>query len=290
MASSGKKRSVRKTKSKAIGSRRRGSRSGSRGFLAMMVPVVLVAVILAVFGSAGYFGYRAVVASSFFKVKSELIEVVGLPETDEGRARREEIARLVEKLVREDSLEESTRKQSFLLDIAAIGQVIADLDYVRSASVARRMPDGLRVSVVQRERVAVFRIEGQPIWFDEDGEKLDLVSKDDPNAPFVMRGWNPADNEIAIEENRKRIELYVRLKTEWTQHGLTDRVVEVDATDLRSIRVTVNGNGGTSVLIVGNEDYVNRLKMGLEAMKTGPVQSIDVTNGTPVVVPRAQAN
>jgi hypothetical protein len=293
MVSSGKKRSVpakkktlKRTTNRAMGSRRR--KPGSGNLLKKSVLAILVVLLIGVFGSAGYFGYRAVVASSFFKIDSTMIEVVGFPETEEGKARKDEVLALVQKLVREDPMDEESRKQSFFLDLEEISREVSGFSYVRSASVSRKMPDGLRVSVVQRERAAVFRIDGQSIWFDEDGERLDLASKDDPNVPFVMRGWNPADSDLALEDNRSRIELYRRLKTEWNQHGLTDRVLEVDATDLRSVRVGVRAENGESVIIVGDEDFVNRLKMGLDAMKAGPSQSIDVTNGSPVVVPRAR--
>lgn len=295
MASSGKKRAVKKTKSKAMGSRRRPSRASGPGLLRKLIPVVIVAAILAVLGSAGYFGYQAVVASNFFKVKSELIEVVGLPDNAEGRARSQEIKKLVTNLVKQETSSENVdaRQHSFLLDLELIGQKVGELTYVKTVAVSRRMPDGLRVSVLQRERAAVFRIEGQDIWFDEDGERLDLVKKGDPDAPFVMRGLNSAETPAALEENKKRIELYGRLKTEWAQHDLAERVTEVDATDLRNLRVTVESEGGPSVLIIGSEDFVNRLRMGIEAKaqyetSTGPVQSVDVVNGSPVVVPRAK--
>lgn len=295
MASSGKKRAVKKTKSKAMGSRRRPSRSSGPGLLRKIIPVVIVSTILAILGSAGYFGYHAVVASSFFKVKNELIEVVGLPDNTEGRARSQEIKKLVTNLVRQETSSDAAdaRQHSFLLDLELIGQKVGELTYVKTVAVSRRMPDGLRISVLQRERAAVFRIEGQDIWFDEDGERLDLVKKGDPDAPFVMRGLNSAETPAAVEENKKRIELYGRLKTEWAQHDLAERVTEVDATDLRNLRVSVQSDGGPSVLIIGNEDFVNRLKMGIEAKAqyettTGPVQSVDVVNGSPVVVPRAK--
>lgn len=293
MASSGKKRTVKKTKNKAMGARRRSSRSSGAGVLRKLIPAVLIAVILGVFGAMGYFGYRAVIASSFFKIRTELIEVDGLPNTEEGRARKKEIIRMVEKLVREESEATDPRKHSFLLELQSIAEVVNGLPYVKTASVSRKMPDGLRVSVVQRERAAVFRIDGQDIWFDEDGERLDIVKAGDPNAPFVMRGWNSAGTPQANEDNKKRIELYRRLKSEWTQNDLSDRVTEVDATNLRNLRVTVGGGEGPSVVIIGNDDFANRLRFGIEAKagyeaRTGPVQSVDVTNDSPVIVPRAK--
>jgi len=295
MASSGKKRAVKRTTNKAVTSRRRGSRSSGPGLARKFVPVALMALILGVLGSAGYFGYQAVVASSFFKVRNELIDVVGFPENAEGRERAQEIRKLVTNLVRQEPKGESAdpRQHSFMIDLDLIGQKVGELAYVRRVAVSRKMPDGLRVSVVQRERAAVFRLEGQDIWYDEDGRQLDLVRKGDPNAPFVMRGLNTADTPVATEENRKRIELYGRLKTEWAQHNLVERVKEVDATDLRNLRVTVESDGGSAVLIIGNEDYVNRLTRGIKAKaqyeaSNGPVQSVDVVNGAPVIVPRAK--
>lgn len=277
-----------------MGSRRRASRSSGVGLMRKLIPVVLIFVIIGVFGAMGYFGYRAVVASNFFKIKNELIEVDGLPDSDEGRTRKEEIIRIVEKLVREESEVPDTRKHSFLLELESMVEVINGLPYVKSAAVSRKMPDGLRISVIQRERAAVFRIEGQDVWFDDDGERLDLVKEKDPNAPFVMRGWNPTGTPQANEDNRKRIELYRRLKTEWTQNNLAVRVSEVDATDLRNLRVTVTGGEGPTVVIIGNDDFVNRLRFGIETKgeyegRTGPVQSVDVTNATPVIVPRAKS-
>lgn len=277
-----------------MGNRRRASKSSSFGLMRKLIPVVLIFVIIGAFGAMGYFGYRAVVASSFFKIKSELIEVNGLPDSEEGIERRKEIIRIVEKLIREESEATDARKQSFLLGLESIAQIIDGLPYVKKASVSRKMPDGLRISVIQRERAAVFRIEGQDVWFDDDGERLDLVKAGDPNAPFVMRGWNSAGTPQANEDNRKRIELYRELKTEWTQNDLVGKVSEVDATDLRNLRVTVTGGEGPSVVIIGNGDFVNKLRFGIETKvgyeaRTGPVQSVDVTTDSPVVVPRAKS-
>src|SRR5215211_3744060 len=125
------------------------TRTGAGNFVNFFVPLFFIISILFSLGFLGFMGYRTVTASSFFDVKA--IEVRGVK-----RVPREEI----EKIVRS----EAEAHGVWNTDLNEIRQNIEKITFVKTATVSRVLPNGLRINVVEREPKAVVRIDGGDFW------------------------------------------------------------------------------------------------------------------------------
>lgn len=64
----------------------------------------------------------------------------------------------------------------FWVDGQEAAQSIERLPYVRSATVHPLLPDKVRIDVVEREPVAVWRVAGQDVWVDSEGVAMPVAS------------------------------------------------------------------------------------------------------------------
>lgn len=246
-----------KSKSAAKGRGRKGSFDLTGVIFNFLVPAVLC---LAMVGGIGYLalaGYRVVKSSDFFTMGS--IEVEGI-----SRLSRED----VEAIVRRHSPDGGT----WNADIDAIRAEMVGRREVKGVSVSRRLPDVLRVSVVEREPVAVVKVGDALMWADDDGVLIGPVLDRDKGWDLVMTGWEDSSkSEAAIERNRKRVSIYRTVQDEWRVFSLIERVKEINVSENGS--VTAKLREGSVEVGLGRSDFGNCLKSAIEAVAGGGGQA-----------------
>ena len=135
----------------------------------------------------------------------------------------------IEKIVRL----ESEKNGVWNADLQKIREEIEKTNFVKTATVSRILPDGIRVNITERKPTAVARIDGGDFWVDEDGAVLVLVGKDEARPPFFIQGWNREKSEKAQAENKERVKIYLEMLNQWQEFELAKRVESVDLTDIK---------------------------------------------------------
>ncbi|HSK70126.1 MAG TPA: FtsQ-type POTRA domain-containing protein, partial [Pyrinomonadaceae bacterium] len=217
----------------------RGSKS-SGNFVNFFVPLFFIVCIVFCLGFLFLMGYRTVTASAFFDVRK--VEVQGTNRVSTAE---------VEKIVRSETEKSGVWKA----DLGEIRGNVEQLGFVKTATVSRVLPDGVRVNVVERQPVAVVRIEGGDFWADEDGVILTAVGKTEMRPPFVLQGWERDKTENAAKNNRERVKLYLQMLEEWREFELAKRVVAVDLSDLQEPEAIVVDSGEPVKVVLGKENY-----------------------------------
>lgn len=227
---------------------RRGNNS-SANFVNLFVPFFFIVCILFCLGFLGFMGYRTVTASEFFDVKA--IDVVGSEDI-----KKED----VEKIVRAETEKTGVWKA----DLNAVKEEVEKITLVKSATVSRVLPDGLRVDVTERIPKAVVRIDGGDFWADEDGIILGAVDKSKPYPSFVIYGWEREKSERAQENNKDRVKMYSEMMEDWRELELDRRVLAIDFDDIKEPRAIVKDSDEIVYVTLKPNDFGNMLKEGLK--------------------------
>lgn len=246
---------------------------GAGNFVNFFVPLFFIISILFSLGFLGFMGYRTVTASSFFDVKA--VEVRGI-----NRVSREEI----EKIVRS----EAEARGVWNADLTEIRQNIEKINYVKTATVSRVLPNGLRINVVERDPKAVVRIDGGDFWADEDAVVIGEVGKTDARPPYVLFGWDRSRSEEAIKDNRERVRLYLEMLEDWQEFELAKRVNAVDLSNLREPKAIVSDSGELVKITLGQENFGEQLKKGIKAIagKSDMYEAVSFNGQNYILSPR----
>ena len=217
-------------------------------------------VVLAVCAGVAIFkGYSAAASASFFQVKS--IEVEGTAHVS-----AEEIRATVRRV--------AGAKGVWRADLNAISDEIKELKWVRNVLVARVLPSGFRVRIVEREpRLVARNAAGTFDWVDEDGVILGRASVSDLSASFFIRGLDEATTDFARQQNRERIAKALEMEREWRASGLIDRVSEVNLDQLRDVRAQLSGDYSQIQVFLGERDFGKRLARAFKALSEVPTPS-----------------
>ena len=214
-------------------------------------------------------GYRTVTASAFFDV--ETVDVRGT-----NRAPKDAIENIVKR--------ESVKTGVWNADLGEIKREVEDLTFVKTATVSRVLPNGVRVNVVERiPRVAV-QLNSGIYWADEDGVLLGKVGRDEKTPPFVLKGWSMSKLDQAKKENQKRAKMYLQMLEEWQDFEVAKRVNLVDLSDTKNATAMVRDSGENVSVKLGADDFGKRLRSALKeiAGKGERVRSV-ISNGQKVV-------
>lgn len=197
-------------------------------------------------------GYRVAASASLFQVRS--IDVVGTSRTS-----AEEIEGLTRRAV--------TRTGVWRADLSALSAELGRLPGVRRAVVSRVLPDGLRVRITERVPVAVVHTAGGHfVWVDDEGVALGEMKASDQMPAFFIRGWNEDGTDEARKDNTEQVRKYLEVVREWAALGLSERVSEVNLSDLRDVRAQLAGNDSQIEVRLGGQELGSRLKIALEAL------------------------
>jgi len=241
------------------------------------VPLIAKITLAIITGVLVFAGYRAVASASFFQLHS--VDVSGT-----SHASADDIRALARRAV--------TGTGVWDANLAALSAEFKRLPWVRNAVVSRVLPDGLRVRITERAPLAIFRnSSGQLAWVDDEGIRLGLKAPSDQIPDFLIRGLEEGDTETARSENRERMQRYAEMSRDWRQAGLSERVSEVNLTDLRDVRAQLAGDDAQIEVRLGNHDFGARLKRALKVLDEqrntprGPfITRLDVTQDTRTVV------
>lgn len=218
------------------------------GYTAVAIKLVLLIAVIALL----FTGYRAAASASFFEIRE--VEVQGI-----SRGSREDVQTLVRREVGSTGV--------WRADLESLSAKLEQLPWIRSAIVSRVLPDGLRVRIAEREPRAVVRTaSGRFRWVDDEAALLGEMNAADQMPSFFMRGLNEEESEGARAENIERVRQFLKLQSECEAAGVSERVSEVNFSDLRDVRAQLAGDDSQIELRLGSKDFGARLKKGLEVL------------------------
>lgn len=274
MAVQKRKRTITsKSASKAPKRRRSSTASRKKGTgnpAAFFVPLFLMVGIVFCLGFLLFMGYRTVTASAFFDVKA--IEIYGA-----NHVSKDEIERIVRS--------QSEKSGVWSADLAGIKSEIEKNILVKSAVVARILPDGMQVNVTERVPRAVVHLNAGDFWADEEGVILGAVGKNDAHPPFVLRGWDEAKNDKVVKDNQERVRIYLKMIDEWKDFDLASHVSVVDLGDIKNPQAIIRDSGEDVTIILARDSYGKRLQRGLEitAKKGKEIKSVDLSGSKEIL-------
>ena len=271
-----KKKTFAKPKASAAKPRSRASSSRvsgkvvSQSFSRFGLPLLICVVLLTGLAVLGVFGYRTATESDFFKVRS--IDIRGNDKTP-----TEDIRRLVAADVEKPGV--------WNADLADIRLKIEKFPYVKSASVSRTLPAGIRVDVTERVPAAIVRLKGGEFLVDGEGAILSAAAGNQKDFPIVLDGWDEAKTERAPTDNVARLKLYKKMLDELKQFDLISRVKQVDLSDLKEPTVIVEDSGRAISIMLAKDSLGKSLKTAIEAVagKGAKIKSVNTGSGYPVI-------
>lgn len=271
-----KKKTFAKPKSSAAKPRSRASSSRvsgkavSQSFSRVGLPLLIWVVLLAGLAVLGVFGYRTATESDFFKVRS--IDIRGNEKTP-----TEDIRRMVAADVEKPGV--------WNADLADIRLKIEKFPYVKSASVSRTLPAGIRVDVTERVPAAIVRLKGGEFLVDGEGTILSAAAGNEKDFPIVLNGWDETKTERAPTDNVARLKLYKKMLDEWKQFDLISRVKQVDLSDLKEPTAVVEDSGRAISIMLAKDSLGKSLKTAIEAVagKGAKIKSVNTGSGYPVI-------
>lgn len=242
-----------------------------------IVPLVLSIVLVGCLGIVFLLTYETIADSSFFRLRN-----VSVSGTDRASATD------IEKIVNANA----EKPGVWNADLLAIKQKIENVTFVKTASVSRRLPSGINVTVTERVPVAIVRLSGGDYLADSEGTVLAPAAADEKKIPFAMLGWNEEKSVNAAKENNERLKMYQKMLTEWKDYDLAKRVKQVDITDLREPKATLEDSGMPVTIMLGRENFGKQLADGIKAIvgKGTMFQGVNLVGQNMVLVPRKQAN
>jgi POTRA domain, FtsQ-type len=218
---------------------------------------ILLAVVLMVMG------YNVLASSRLFELRRVTVSDVG-PEL------RADIEQAVRRAVGQSKLLD--------VDLATVKQKVEAIPLARSASVARVLPDGIFVRVVERKPAVLVRRESEAlVWLDEDGVELGELSTrlasskagEAQNIPPIARGFSESNrSQAAIAEDRERIAVYKQIESEFSEGpnpiwGLID---QIDLTFTRDVNMRL---AHPPVMVhVGSTDFRKRFERALQILQS----------------------
>ena len=217
---------------------------------------VLVALVLVIVG------YNALADSKLFLLHRVTI-------SDAGSALQAEIEQLIRRTVGQTKLME--------VDLAGLRQKIEAMPRVRGATVARVLPDGIFVRVVERQPAVLVRREAEAlVWLDEDavevGEfsdvKLPGSSSKPGEVPPIAKGFAEGNrSQAAIAEDRERVVIYKRIEREFSEgaNPLWNLIDQIDLTFTKSVNMRL---AHPPVLIhIGSIEFRKRFERALQVLQ-----------------------
>jgi cell division protein FtsQ len=169
---------------------------------------------------------------------------------------------------------------------------IEQISWVQSASVARILPNRIRVDVTERNPIAFVRNGSELALIDEFGVILDRLQGEDLHFPIVT---GLADS-VPRPEREKRMQTYQEFMrdADLVRSGSSEFVSEIDLANPRDLRVVMAGLPGFNVpqaitLHFGSGEFTGKYRMLVENFaqwqsNAGCVQSVDLQYARQVVL------
>ncbi|MEW6210123.1 MAG: FtsQ-type POTRA domain-containing protein [Acidobacteriota bacterium] len=225
----------------------------SARFFAKPAAILVVGALLVI-------GYNALAGSRLFEVRK--VEVSGASES---------LATDIEHTVRRAV----GQTRLLYLDLATIKQRVEAITRVRSATVARALPDAIHISVTERQPTILARRESQAImWLDDEGVELGEITSFDAGeeVPPIAKGLSEGARTRAAEaDDRDRIAIYKQLHTELGEAWKL--IDEIDLTFPKNINVRLISPPVTVVL--GGREFRERFDMAHQVLSAIRLKDTD---------------
>ena len=220
----------------------------------------LVALVLVIIG------YNALANSKLFLLNRVTI-------SDAGATLQADIEQMIRRTVGQTRLME--------VDLSSLRQRIEAMPRVRGATVARVLPDGIFVRVVERQPAVLVRRESEAlVWLDEDavevGEFSDVKLPGSNSktgtadeVPPIAKGFAEGNrSQSALVEDRERIGIYKRIEREFSE-GPTPLWNLIDQIDLAFPKSVNMRLAHPPVLIhIGSTDFRKRFERALQVLQS----------------------
>lgn len=217
---------------------------------------LLAAVVLAIVG------YNAMASSRLFQVRRIVV-------SDASDQLRADVEQTIRRVVAQNRLLD--------IDLAGLRQKIESVPRVRAAVVARVLPDGIFVSVVERQPVVLVRRESESlVWLDEDAVEMgDFTDVNiDPGTgeareiPPVAKGFAEGTRtQAAMAEDRERIAVFKQIERELREapNPLWNLIDQIDLTFTRDVNLRL---AHPPVMVhVGSRDFRKRFEKALQVLQ-----------------------
>jgi hypothetical protein len=218
--------------------------------------VVLVAIVLVIVG------YNALASSRLFELRRVTV-------SDASPELRADIEQAVRRVVGQSKLLD--------VDLAAVKQKVEAIPLARSASVARVLPDGIFVRVVERHPAVLVRRESESlVWLDEDAVELgefsthaaNSKSGDAQEVPPIAKGFSESNrSQAAMAEDRERIAVYKQIEREFSEgpNPIWNLIDQIDLTFTKDVNLRL---AHPPVMIhVGSTDFRKRFERALQILQ-----------------------
>lgn len=268
----------RKSPSKArknsvkIAGRRSRSRSGrSTAYSARILGAVVIMVLLMIgITFMAFSGYQTATASQFFLLKG--VDVRGTE-----RTAKEDVVRVISAAVERTGVWNS--------DLAEMKVKVEKFPFVRSASVSRQLPSGIRVDVVERIPAAVVKLSSGNYLVDTEGVVLVPVKGPEKELPFILNGWDESRSERSGSDNLARLKVYRKMVDEARQFDVTGHIREFNLANLREPTAVVEDSGRAIAISLSRDELGKSLKTAIDAVsgKGNRIRSVDSIGVQPIL-------
>jgi hypothetical protein len=207
-------------------------------------------------------GYNAMAGSRLFQVRRVVVSEASEP-------LRADVEQTVRRVVGQSRLLD--------IDLASLRQKVETVPRVRAAAVARVLPDGIFVRVVERQPVVLVRRESESlVWLDEDAIEmgdftdvsLDSGTGEAREIPPVAKGFSEGTRtQAAIAEDRERIAVFKQIESEFREspNPLWNLIDQIDLTFTRDVNLRL---AHPPVMIhVGSRDFRKRFEKALQVLQ-----------------------
>lgn len=266
------------SKSRSGSTKLRARRTSSRvrreaavsGLSRIVLPLAISGILLACIAVFGFTVYQNATGSEFFRART--VDVRGTERTPV-----EDIRRVVSSEIEKPGV--------WNADLGEIKAKIEKFPFVKTASVSRMLPAGIRVDIVERIPAAIVRLSAGNYLVDGDGVILTAATQADKSFPFVLQGWDESKTEKAGPDNLARIKIYKKMLDEWKQFDLVSRVKEVNLGNPREPIAVIEDSGRPITVTLAKDNLGKSLRTAIEAVsgKGSKVKSVDAEGVSPVI-------
>ncbi|HYV07635.1 MAG TPA: FtsQ-type POTRA domain-containing protein [Blastocatellia bacterium] len=228
-----------------------------RAAMAFAKPAAMLAVLV-----LAIVGYNVMASSRLFQLRRVTV-------SDASPALRTDVEQAVRRMVGQNRLLD--------VDLAALRQKVEAVPRVRSATVARVLPDGIFVRVAEREPVVLVRRASESlIWLDEDAIEmgdftdvnLDPKTGEAREIPPVAKGFAEGNRtQSAMAEDRERIAVFKLIEREFREgpNPLWNLIDQIDLTFTRDVNLRL---AHPPVMVhVGSTDFRKRFEKALQVLR-----------------------
>jgi POTRA domain, FtsQ-type len=207
-------------------------------------------------------GYNALASSRLFELHRITI-------SNADPALREEIEQTVRRAVGQSKILD--------VDLATLKQKVEAIPLVRSASVARVLPDGLFVRVAERKPAVLVRRESEGlVWLDEDAVEIGEFSTRATNSksgeaqeiPPIAKGFAEGKrSQSAIAEDRERIALFKQIEREFSEgsNPIWNLIDQIDLSFVKDVNLRL---AHPPVMVhVGSTDFRKRFERAIQILQ-----------------------